>query len=233
MCIRDRGSTDPVRGEHDVAMRHIARHYRPDRIQWYITKEMRRMEEKDGRFRLSMEYLSRQCPGYSPEILPPGYGQREDVADFDGFYDDFRQLFTRLSRCYPEAEILVNLSSGTPQMKTPLVLLCSDLVYRTRAVQVKNFESRSGTALRTTAENYELELELELNQDAQPGAPNRCSEPKLILVQRKKLTDQVESLLKRYDYGALDDLSLIHIFLAPLFPSFTMGKIYQKLKKYA
>lgn len=200
------GSTDPVRGEHDGAMLHIARHYRPDKIQWYITPEMRRIDEKDHRFMLAMEYLGRQCPGYSPEILPPVYGRREDVADFDGFYDDFRQLFTRLSRSYPEAEILVNLSSGTPQMKTTLVLLCSDLVYRTRAIQVKNFESRSGTALRTTAENYELELELELNQDAQPGAPNRCSEPKLILVQRKKLTDQVESLLKRYDYGALEDM---------------------------
>lgn len=200
------GSTDPVRGEHDGAMLHIARHYRPDRIQWYITKEMRRMEEKDGRFRLSMEYLSRQCPGYSPEILPPVYDEREDAADFDGFYDDFRQQFTQLSRSYPEAEILVNLSSGTPQMKTTLVLLCSDLAFRTRAIQVKNFESRSGTALRTTAENYELELELELNQDAQPGAPNRCSEPELVLVQRKKLTDQVESLLNRYDYGALEDM---------------------------
>ena len=26
------GSTDPVRGEHDGAMLHIARHYKPDRI---------------------------------------------------------------------------------------------------------------------------------------------------------------------------------------------------------
>ena len=34
------GSTDPVRGEHDGPMLHIARHYRPDKILWYLTKEM-------------------------------------------------------------------------------------------------------------------------------------------------------------------------------------------------
>ena len=40
------GSTDPVRGERDGAMLHIARHYKPDRILWYMTKEMRLMAEK-------------------------------------------------------------------------------------------------------------------------------------------------------------------------------------------
>ena len=42
------GSTDPVRGEHDGAMLHIARHYKPDRILWYMTKEMRVIGEKDN-----------------------------------------------------------------------------------------------------------------------------------------------------------------------------------------
>lgn len=201
------GSTDPVRGEHDGAMLHIARHYQPNRILWYMTKEMREIGEKDNRYALSIEYLKQQCPGYTPEILPPCYGEVEDASDFDAFYDVFEEKLRELSRTYPEAEILVNLSSGTPQMKTTLALLSSTLQFPIRAIQVKNFERCSGTTERTNSKTYDLEYELELNEDAMPDAPNRCSEPKLLTIQRDKQRAQIESLLERYDYQALRSMS--------------------------
>lgn len=197
------GSTDPVRGEHDGPMLHIARHYRPDRILWYMSKEMRMMEEKDNRYALSIEYLKKQCPGYEPEILPSCYDELEDASDFDAFYDVFEEQLRNLSQKYPDAEILVNLSSGTPQMKTTLALLSLTLQFPIRAIQVKNFEKRSGTSERTTTKTYDLEYELELNEDAEPDAPNRCSEPRLMLIQRDKQRAQIDSLLRRYDYEAL------------------------------
>lgn len=197
------GSTDPVRGEHDGAMLHIARHYKPDRILWYMTKEMRVIGEKDNRYALSIEYLKQQCPGYEPEILPPCYGEVEDASDFDAFYDVFEEELRELSRKYPDAEILINLSSGTPQMKTTLALLSFTLQFPIRAIQVKNFERRSGTTERTNSKTYDLEYELELNEDAQPDAPNRCREPKLMMIQRDKQRAQIQSLLQRYDYEAL------------------------------
>ena len=196
------GSTDPVRGEHDGAMLHIARHYRPDKILWYITKEMRRKEEEDNRYRLSIDYLKKQCPGYEPEILEPYYDDVEDASDFDCFYEPFSRILTDLNDKYPDAEIILNLSSGTPQMKMTLALLAQTLQYRVRCVQVKNFERRSGTSDRTTSAKYDLELELEFNEDAAADAENRCSEPKLIGIQRQRLRTQVEALLKRYDYDA-------------------------------
>ena len=191
------GSTDPVRGERDGAMLHIARHYKPERILWYMTKEMRLIAEKDNRYVLSIEYLKKQCPGNAPEILPPCCDELEDASDFDAFYDVFEEQLRSLSRKYPDAEILVNLSSGTPQMKTTLALLSSTLQFPIRAIQVKNFENRSGTTERTNAKTCDLEYELELNEDAEPGAPNRCSEPKLMLVQRDKQRAQIASLLRR------------------------------------
>lgn len=202
------GSSDPVRGLHDGAMLHIARHYRPAKIQWYITKEMRLADERDHRYSLSMAYLTQQCPGYDPEILPPIYDETEDASDFDGFYESFSKALRDLSRSEPEAEILLNLSSGTPQMKMTLALLAQNLQYRIRVVQVKNFERRSGSADRTTSRSYELEMELELNEDAQPGAENRCSEPKLLGLQREKQRAQVAELLNRYDYSALLAMNL-------------------------
>lgn len=203
------GSSDPVRGEHDGAMLHIVRHYRPDRILWYLTSEMRAANEKDHRFELAMDYLFRQYPDYHPEILPPCYGEVEDASDFDGFYDVFQQLLSDLSDRYPEAEILVNISSGTPQMKMTLALLAVSLRFRIRVIQVKNFERRSGTATRTTEKTYDLEYELELNEDNEPDAPNRCSEPRLTVVQRDRQRSQIDSLLRRYDYEALQSMSRI------------------------
>ena len=146
---------------------------------------------------LSIEYLKKQCPGYAPEILPPCCDELEDVSDFDAFFDVFEEQLCSLSRKYPDAEILVNLSSGTPQMKTTLALLSSTLQFPIRAIQVKNFENRSGTTERTNAKTCDLEYELEFNEDAEPGAPNRCSEPKLTLVQRDKQRAQIASLLRR------------------------------------
>lgn len=201
------GSTDPVRGEHDGAMLHIARHYRPDRILWYMTREMRLLAEKDNRYALAIEYLKKQCPGYEPEILPPCCDELEDASDFDAFYDVFEEQLCGISRKYPGAEILVNISSGTPQMKTTLALLSSTLQFPIRAIQVKNFENRAGTTERTNSKTYDLEYELELNEDAEPDAPNRCSEPKLMLIQRNKQRAQVDSLLRRYDYEALASMS--------------------------
>lgn len=201
------GSTDPVRGEHDGGMLHIVRHYRPDRIFWYITKEMRLANERDHRFDLALDYFLRQHPDYHPELLPPYYDEREDVSDFDGFYDTFQEQLTALRRQYPEAEILLNVSSGTPQMKTTLALLATTLQFRIRVIQVKNFENRSGSSERTTSRTYDLEIELELNEDNEPDAPNRCVEPRLMLMQRDRLRTQVDALLRRYDYEALVSLS--------------------------
>ena len=197
------GSTDPVRGFHDGAMLHIARHYRPAKIQLYITKEMRQLDEKDQRYQRGFQKLEESCPGYLPEILPPYYDDVEDASEFDRFYDHFSEILGDLSRKYPKAEILVNVSSGTPQMKMTLAILAQSLQFHIRVVQVKNFERRSGTSDRTTSKQYDLEMELELNEDQAPDAPNRCQEPQLISIQRENLKKKMEALLRRYDYKAL------------------------------
>ena len=197
------GSSDPVRGLHDGAMLHIARHYRPARIQLYITKEMRQMEEKDHRYERGFQMLEEACPGYHPEILSPYYDDVEDASEFDRFYDRFSKILGELSRKYPKAEILVNVSSGTPQMKMTLAILAQSLQFHIRVVQVKNYEKRSGTSDRTTSKKYNLDLELELNEDQAQDAPNRCEEPQLISIQRENRKKKMEALLRRYDYRAL------------------------------
>ena len=49
-----------------------------------------------------------------------------------------------------------------------------------------------------------MQLELELNEDEAPDAPNRCSEPKLFAIQRDVARAQIGGLLARRDYRALE-----------------------------
>ena len=44
------GSTDPIAGQHDGAILHIARTYDLDDIYLYYSKEMYELEQKDNRY---------------------------------------------------------------------------------------------------------------------------------------------------------------------------------------
>ena len=104
---------------------------------------------------------------------------------------------------FPDGEVLLNLSSGTPQMKIALAFLAADLRRSMRGIQVKNFERASGTTERTNAPDYSVADELECNEDEAPDAPNRCSEPELMHMQRQRAKEQLLTLLDVRDYSAI------------------------------
>jgi len=197
------GTTDPVRGMHDGPMLHIVRHYRPDKIFWYFSKEIYKKSNEGNSFKLALNHFLQNHPDYHPEILPFYIGEQKDVSDFDAFYDDFLNQLNILHDNYPDAEIILNLSSGTPQMKTTLALLAFGLRLPLLPVQVKNFQQEAGTAARTTDRTYNLEEEIEKNEDDKPDAQNRTSEVGLFSIQKQRRKAQIESLLKHYDYEAL------------------------------
>ncbi len=199
------GSTDPVRGLHDGPMLHIIRHYRPEQIVMYVTPEMANYDALDGRFRLTFEYLKRTYPDYAPSVERI-YGDTVDVSEFDCFYQPFEKAVRELNEIYPEAEILLNLSSGTTQMKMTMALLAMDLRFPARGIQVKNFESRSGTSERSTSKTYDIEFEIEFNEDNEEGAANRCKEPRLFVVRRAQDKKTIKTLLDQYQYDALNQM---------------------------
>ena len=135
------GTTDPVRGGHDGGMLHIMRHYRPEAVCLYITPEMARHEKRDDRYQRTFAYVREHWDGYDPMLLRE-YGDVEDASDLDALAGPMTDIMRRLRDEVggEETEILVNLSSGTPQMQMVLAQLAQDLQYRARGVQVKNFE---------------------------------------------------------------------------------------------
>ena len=175
------GTTDPVRGMRDGGMLHILRFYRPEAVYLFLSREIAEMDRADQRIEKTFAYLQENWDGYCPEVIR----QETDISDpsdMDILLEPMQALFQRAATEHPEAEILINLSSGTPQMQVILVQLALDSRYRCRGIQVKNPERASGRAERTNSGRYPVDEALGLNDDEEPGAPNRCCEPRMLAV---------------------------------------------------
>ena len=199
------GTTDPVRGEHDGPMLHILRHYRPECVYLFLTPEIAAIARQDSRFEKTIAWIGEHWNGYRP-VLRPVPCEVQNAHDIDALEQPMLEAMIQISRENPETEILVNLTSGTPQMQMILTQLAMDIRYRARGVQVSNYEKKSGNAQRTNEKAYDVELELAFNEDEQPDAENRCSEPKMLAVRREYLRRQITTLLDERDFDAVEAL---------------------------
>lgn len=200
------GTTDPVRGGHDGAILHIMRHYRPQKVYLFLSSEMAGYERKDQRFEKAFRFVAEKW------AYPFEWHMKQtdlvDVADLDAVSEPLRAYFRQVAEENTGCRILINLSSGTPQMKVILAQLALSLRFSVLGVQVLNPEKKSGDSKRTNVAAYIVDDELELNEDDEPGAPNRCQEPQLLAMQRDRQRAQIRSLLARRDYGALVSMDL-------------------------
>ena len=195
------GTTDPVRGGHDGGILHIMRHYRPQKVYLFLSAEMAAYEQKDQRFEKMFRYAGEKWNHSFTWCVEQT--ELVNVADLDAVSEPLHAFFHRAVEENPDCRILINLSSGSPQMKIILSQLALSLQYSVLGVQVLNPDQRSGSSKRTTDKDYDVDYELELNEDDEPDAPNRCLEPKLLAMQRDRQRAQIRSLLARRDYGAL------------------------------
>ena len=196
------GTSDPVRGYHDGPMLHIIRHYRPDLICVLLSGETAALNDCGARLDTVLAHLQKNWGGYAPELRTIRT-QLEDPSDMDAVGTPITDAVMQLTQEFPDGELLLNLSSGTPQMKIVLSFLAADVQLNARGVQVKNFERASGTTERTNAADYSVADELECNEDEAPDAPNRCSEPELMHMQRQRAKEQLLALLDVRDYSAI------------------------------
>ena len=163
------GTTDPVRGGHDGGILHIMRYYRPEKVYLFLSKEIVDYEKKDHRFERTFRYASEKW-----SYLLEWHEEQtdlEDVADLDAVSEPLYGFFRRAVEENPGCRILINLSSGTPQMKIILAQLALSLQAPVLGVQVLNPKKQSGDSKRTNDPDYDVEFELELNEDDEPGAP--------------------------------------------------------------
>ena len=192
------GDTDPVRGFRDGAMLHILRHYPADKVIVFLTKDMEEKEETMQCYSKGIKLLAPDC---TVSFIKSGITEPQDFEKLTVIQSEFDKAFN--DKEHEGAEWLLNISSGTPQIKTVMSLLALDYP-QAKAIQVASPEGKSNRGNNPCSTTEELMEMLECNEDNEPDAPDRTSEPPLLLLKRHGLELQIISLIRHYEYaGAL------------------------------
>ncbi len=193
------GMTDPIRYFRDGAMLNIIRNYAPDIVYLYMSKEILLHHRADDRYVYSVRKLA-ELLGKEITVHVIERQELEDVQLFDGFIADFTDILNEIHREYPDDKIILNVSSGTPAMKSSLQILSLTLDYGMLPVQVSTPQKSSNPRIDDEKNASPDEL-WELNEsNSEPD--NRCitSQSTNLLAEFKK--QSLIKLIHSYDYSA-------------------------------
>lgn len=195
------GGTDPIKYFRDGSMLHICRWYKPDIVYLYLSHEMLEKHNNDDRYRLSIKKLGENI-GHEFTIKIIERPDLINVQQYDVFYMDFRQEIQKIEDSMDkDDELILNMASGTPAMKSALLVLATLAEYRFKAIQVS-------TPLKTINEQsddrkeYDADMYSELNEDNNPNAENRCVEVQCINLITLLKKDMIKKHIRAYDYTA-------------------------------
>ncbi|MFQ7194028.1 type III-A CRISPR-associated CARF protein Csm6 [Thomasclavelia spiroformis] len=189
---------------YDAAYMQIARYHCPDKIYFYMSKEICEFDEIDNRYEKSIMLLNRhlntKIETYKikrPELI--------DVQRFDEFYDDFENIINEIIiENGKDVEILCNVSSGTPAMKATLQILAALSKYKLTPIQVDD-PTKGKWQRDVDLKNYDLDFYWELNSD------NDINEDRTYFSKNDKFNFKIQkellvNLIKSSDYEAAYDL---------------------------
>lgn len=207
------GSRDPISHNHDGSMLHVCRKYKPDYVYLYLSEEMKEYQSKDGRYTKAIDLINDKYKSNIKYKTVDG-SNIEDVYRFDVYFDEFQEIFDEIIEKYPNAEILLNTSSGTPGMKSALQIIASlDEKGIYKPIQVESPLKRCDKGNRHMVE-YDLEKEQTGNLDNSDEYVDRVKEsPKINFISKIK-KDILKKQVENYNYYAafeiakeIDDLS--------------------------
>lgn len=198
------GMTDPISICHDGAMLHICRVYKPDKVYLYMSREIWNEHEKDNRFCYCLDMLGEKL-NHKFEVEIIERKELVDVHKFDDFYDDFAQCLEEISKD-SDAEILLNVSSGTPAMKSTLQIYATLHSDKFKAIQVAT-PVKSSNERHEDRKNYSAEIQWKCNEDNEADFQNRCSKSNTTNLLLKIQKQNIRSLINEYDYSAASYLA--------------------------
>mgnify|MGYP000112337796 CR=1 FL=1 len=199
------GGTDPMPESNykDGSMIHISRIYKPDLVILYLSKEMVEKEKADNRYTYSIEQLAKlQKRKIDYKIIERP--ELVNVHDFDYFYGDFRDIVKALiDEMEEDDELLFNISSGTPAMKSCLLTLNHLWEDSCKSIQVSTpIGAMNDHNHSKKSEDYDIRTRWELNEDNYENFENRCKEIECISLKQLKNEELIKKLIDEYDYDA-------------------------------
>lgn len=195
------GLTDPISNYHDGAMLHICRKYKPKKVYLYLSDEVLSLSDRDDRYRATIKLLGEHIDHVfeAEEIRRVGL---KDVQKFDYFYSDFEQILNRIESENPDSQILLNVSSGTPAMKSTLQIITALSEGRYTAIQVSTPEYKSNPSKRDDPYEYDIIAAWECNQDNSPKYIDRTSISEHINLLARVKKEIICKHIDVYDYNA-------------------------------
>lgn len=200
------GGTDPISQNnlHDGALLHICRWYQPDDVYMYMSDEIIKKRDADNRYIYCLDRLSEKT-GHTMNYHEIERPDLDKVYDFNFFYNDFKKELDQIIGEADESDtIYLNISSGTPAIKSGLLVLATLLDYRCKLIQVV---TPVGKMNEHNHDENDIEMLWELDEDNDDDAVNRCRVaycPSLTEIQQK---DIIKKHVANYDYAAALDLA--------------------------
>lgn len=195
------GSTDPISGQHDGALLHITRTYRPDMIYLYMSKEMCELEDRDSRYTYCLDKLKELCD-MDFEVRAIRRPELVDVHIFDIFLDEFQHIINGILAENGDCRLLLNVSSGTPAMKSALQVIASMSEKNKIPVQVSSPKKAYNDIREDVKGEYLVDLQWELNEDNAEDYENRCTVSSSINMAARMKKEIIKKHINAYDYVA-------------------------------
>ncbi len=193
------GKTDPITKYYDGSMLHICRTYKPQKVYIYLSKEMMQFHQLDDRYRKCLQWLQDK-EKFQMEIHIIERPDLVDVHLFEAFYDDYEALLAEIQQENPSAQILLNVSAGTPAMKSALQFIAASSGDGYLPIQVST-PQKGANREKYDFEKYDVELKWELNLDNSETS-NRCEESQTILLNKRIKQEIIIKHIEAYDYRA-------------------------------
>lgn len=216
------GGTDPISAVNyrDGSLLHICRVYKPSKVILYMSAEVLEYHEKDNRYLFCLDRLSEQ-QNRKMEYEVIERRELKSVQEFDFFYQDFRSIVQDIFTKMDETDTLIlNISSGTPAMKSGLLVLRTLGEFPCKMVQVITPARKMNEHIH---KGFEVEVAWGLNEDNEEGFENRCREvqcPTLDIIKKEEI---IKKHVEVYDYGAA-------LSVARTMPGDSVGDYYDMLQ---
>lgn len=189
------GTTDPISNNHDAALLHIARNYRPDKIVLVYSQEMLVKQDLINKVLLSIE-------GYNPIIeIDSTILNNDEVFLFDKMYEVMGQIVQTYTN--DDNEIILNLSSGTPQIISALFALNRINDYNTQAIQVATPKKGANREYKPLTDS-EIDALIVENQDNNVDFVDRSIKDKSEKFTQALVKRHLRSLIASFDYQAAE-----------------------------
>ncbi|MBE5996106.1 MAG: CRISPR-associated protein Csm6 [Lachnospiraceae bacterium] len=196
------GGTDPIaeKNMQDGSLLHICRVYKPDTVILYMSAEILEKHRKDNRYIECLERLAaKQERKVTYQIIEKP--DLQYVQKYDYFYTEYRDiLFDITDNMTAEDTLLLNVSSGTPAMKSSLIVLNTIGEFPAKMIQVYTPEEKMNE--HEHSRNYALDELWELNEDNKPGFINRCTEVSCPTLSDLMKYEIIKKHVGVYDYRA-------------------------------